>query len=283
MALDYFIPELWEAKLLLTKEKQLVYANLANRNYEGKIKQAGDRVRISQIGDITINDYTKNSTSANTSQFLDSADLMLDIDQQKYFDFRVDDIDKVQSEVEFMNEAMRKASYRLGDAADQYLASRYVQCGISRNSSSSPVDMTSSNVENEFLMVNELMNEANAPLMGRYAVIAPWVLTKITQAGIKSLTENTAAYTNGYLGRAYGFDFYISNNVHKDSTAWADTKIICGIGKESFTFAEQLLNIEALRDQNIFADKVRGLYVYGGRIVQTDITACLFADKTSET
>jgi hypothetical protein len=283
MSLDYFIPELWEAKLLITKEKQLVYANLANRNYEGQIKQFGDRVRISQIGDITINDHTKNSTSANTSQFLDSADLMLDINQRKYFDFNVDDVEKVQSNVDFMNEAMRKASYRLADKADQYLAGLYTQCGITRNTSSSPVDMTSSNVENEFLMVSELMNEANAPLVGRYAIISPWVLTKINLAGIKSLTDNTAVYTNGFLGRAYGFDFYISNNVNKDSTAWADTKIVCGVKGESYTYAEQMLNIEAMRNQDIFADKIRGLFVYGGRIVQSDITACLFADKTNET
>ncbi len=281
--IDSFIPEIWAAQLLQTKEKSLVYGALANRLYEGEIKNHGDRVKISQVGDIAINTYTKNSTSALTLQFLSDAQLYLDIDQAKTFSFRVDDIDKAQIDIAFMQEAMRKAGYRLNDTADQFLAGKYTECVISRNSSSSPVDMTSTNVELEFLSVGQLMDEANASREGRFAVISPWVLTKLNLAGIKSLTDNTAVYQNGYLGRAYGFDFYISNNVSKDSTAYADCKIICGVKGETFTFAEQLLKIETYRQTDEgFGDVVKGLHVYGGRILQADVSCCLFADYQAE-
>lgn len=281
--IDSFIPELWAAELLRTKEKSLVFASLANRNYEGMIKNAGDRVHILQVGDIAINTYTKNSTSALTVQFLADGGFDLDIDQAKTFAFRVDDIDKAQSNIMFMQEAMRKAGYRLNDNADQYLASKYSQCVISRNSSSSPVDLTSTNVEAEFLAVGQLMDEANAERAGRFAVVSPWVITKLALAGIKTVTENTDIYQNGFITRAYGFDFYESNNVLKDSTAYADCKIICGIKGQTFTFAEQLLKMETYRQTSEgFGDVVKGLHVYGGRILQADVSACLFADYTAE-
>lgn len=282
--IDSFIPEIWAAQLLITKEKELVYASLANRNYEGEIKQHGDRVKISQVGDVAVNTYTKNnSTTGLTVQFLQDAQIFLDIDQAKYFAFQVDDIDKAQIDIPFMQEAMRKAGYKLNDSQDQYLASQYTGCVLARNTSSSPVDMTSSNVETEFMMMGQTMDEANAPAQGRFAVIPPWVKTKIGLAGIKSLSDNNVVYTNGYLGRAFGFDMYVSNNVHKDSTAWADSKIICGIKGETFTFAEQIINVETYRQTSEgFGSVVKGLNVYGGRILQGDVSGVLFADYTAE-
>jgi len=282
--IDSFIPEIWAAEFLRTKEKDLVYASLANRNYEGEIKDQGDVVHINQVGNIAVNTYTKNSTSNLTIQFLNDASVDLHIDQAKTFAFEVDDVDKAQTNIPFMQEAMRKSAYVLNDTADQFLAGKYADCVISRNSSSSPVDMTSTNIENEFLLVGELMTENNAQMAGRFAVIPPWVVTKATIAGIKSLTDNTVTYSNGFIGRAFGFDFYVSNNVSKDSTLYADCKIICGIKGETFTFAEQLLKMETYRKTHEgFGDVVKGLHVYGGRILQADVSATLFADKTDET
>jgi hypothetical protein len=282
--IDSFIPEIWAAKLLMTKEKKLVYGALANRNYEGEIKRVGDRVKISQIGDITINTYTKNSTSALTIQFLSDAQLMLDIDQAKTFAFRVDDIDTAQTDIAFMSEAMRKSGYKLNDTADQYLAGKYTGCGISRNTSNACVDLTSTNVVTEFLMTGQLMDEGNADREGRFAAIPPWVLTKLTIAGIDTLTDNNPTFLNGFIGRALGFDFYVSNNVSKDSTAFAGCKVICGIKGETFTFAEQLIKIETYRQTDEgFGDVIKGLHVYGGRILQADVSAVNFMDYTAET
>jgi len=277
---DNFIPTIWSAALLKTKEKSMVYAGLANRNYEGTIRQGGDRVKISQLGAINVNTY---STAALTIQALNSAALYLDVDQMKYFAFRVDDVDAVQSIVDFMGEATRKASYKLADTADQFLAGKYTQSAITRNTSSSPVDMTSTNVENEFLGISESLNLNNAPSIGRFAVIPYWVNTKLVLAGERILTDNKPIFTNGYVGTAWGIDFYVSNNVAKDSTAFADCKIICGIKGESLTYAEQIVNVEKYRmtDEG-FGDVIKGQHIYGGRVLQADVTATLFADYTAE-
>lgn len=280
---DNFIPELWAASILKEKEAALVYGALANRNYEGEIKAMGDRVRISQLGNIDINSYTKNSTSALTIQFLNDAQAQLDIDQAKYFAYRLDDIDKVQSNADLLAEASRKAGYQINSAADQYIAGLYGQAGITRNTNSSPVDMTSTNIVNEILAVGQLMDEANVMPEDRWMVIAPWVKTKLVLAGINELTDNSAVWQNGFIGRALGFNFYVSNNVSKGSTAWAQTRIICGSGKESITFAEQLMNVEAYRmTSEGFGQVVKGLNLYGAKIIRPDITACLYADYTAE-
>jgi hypothetical protein len=281
--LDQFIPEWWAAEILRAKENTLVFGALANRNYEGIIKGGGDRVRINQIGEITINTYTRNSTSNLSIQFLDDGQTLLDIDQEKYFHFKVDDIDLVQGNPAVVQEASRRAGYKLNDTADSYLAGLYAQCGIQQNSSSSPVNMTSTNVEDEFLSVLELLREANADTANLFAAIPPWVQTKMVKAGITSLTDNTAEWKNGFVGRAFGFNIFMSNNVSKNSTSWDETRIICGVMNESFTYAEQIVNVETYRltDQG-FGDAVKGLHVYGGKIIRPDVTAVLFADKTAE-
>jgi hypothetical protein len=257
---DQFIPEFWSASILRAKENSLVFGALANRNYEGEIKAAGDRVYINQIGDININDYTKNSTSTLTRQFLSDGQTHLDIDQAKYFDFSVDKIDKVQPNINLVLEAAGRAAYELNNTADQFLAGLYGQCGIQRNSSNSPVNMTSTNIETEFLTVAENLMEANADENKLFAVVPPWVITKLGLAGITSLTDNVDMWKNGFRGMAYGFKIYKSNNVSKSSTAWAETRIICGVEGESFTYAEQLLEVESYRMTNEgFGDVVKGL------------------------
>lgn len=274
------IPEVYAAMLLKSKEKVHVFANLANRNYEGQIRAQGDRVRIRQIGEITISDYTKNSTSALTEQTLTDAETYLDIDQAKVFNFYVDDVDQVQADIEFMGEAMRKASYKLNDTADTYLAGLYAQAGIVYGSTA--VALTSTNFNNTIVLLGQKMDEANVGREGRFIVAPPWFFSKALLAGVSNLTENNNTLINGFIGRYLGFDLYLSNNVYKTSTAWAGTEILAGIRGESFTFAEQIAKIESLRSQDKFGNLYRGLHVYGGKIIQPNVTARLTADNTAE-
>ena len=105
MAVTTFIPELWSARLLNALEKTHVAANLVNRDYEGEIKKQGDTVHINQIGNITINDYT--GEDITPPEELDSTMMELKIDQAKYFNFQVKDIDNAQSHPKLVDAAMR--------------------------------------------------------------------------------------------------------------------------------------------------------------------------------
>ena len=57
MSIKNFIPTLWSARLLANLDKKLVYANVVIHDYEGEIKNLGDKVKINQIGPFTIKDY----------------------------------------------------------------------------------------------------------------------------------------------------------------------------------------------------------------------------------
>ena len=104
MAFTNFIPKVWSARLLEHLDKAHVYGALVNRDYEGEIKRYGDTVHINQIGAVTIKNYTKN-TDIDAPEALSNTDLSLVIDQAKYFNFQIDDIDKAQIRPELMNSA----------------------------------------------------------------------------------------------------------------------------------------------------------------------------------
>lgn len=282
MSVENFIPTIWTAKILRAMKNAQVMAFLANRDYEGDISEKGDTVHIPQLGEINVSTYTKNSTTLTYQELTDAASI-LSIDQAKYVAWLLDDVDKAQTLMGLMDEATNRGAYKLADTADSYLLGLYGDAGLSQNTNSSPVNMTSLNVEEEFLSVAEQMDEANAQREGRFAVIPPWVMTKLVLAGVSTKTDNDTVYANGFIKRMLGFDFYMSNNVSVGTASTgAQTRIMCGVAKQSYTFAEQITKMEALRSDTTFGDKMRGLHLYGGKIVRPDITCVLYADKTAE-
>lgn len=280
MALDNFIPKIWSGNLMKALDNVHVFASVANREYEGEIKGGGDTVKISQIGDIDVGTYTKNSTSI-TVQELQDAQTELKIDQSKYFAFKIDDVDKAQQKPKVMQEAMRKAAYALKDTQDSYIAGLYGDAGLSAYTTGTPADVTSANVEDVVLGVGEEMDSANIPRNNRFMVIPPWFVTKLVLAGLATKTDNNSLWNEGFIFSALGFDFLMSNNV-SNAGSWANTKIIAGVKNESIALAEQIVSVEAYRPESSFSDAVKGLHVYGGKIIRPDMTCVLFADYTAE-
>ena len=107
-----FIPTVWAARLLTALEKSLVYgqANVCNRAYEGEIRQAGNTVKIASVGDVSVQDYVKDTDIADPTALTDSDQSLL-IDQQKYFNFYVDSVDRAQQNVNVLEEAMRHSAW----------------------------------------------------------------------------------------------------------------------------------------------------------------------------
>jgi hypothetical protein len=281
MALDNFIPSIWSANIHQALENNLVAVRTANRSYEGEIKNAGDRVKINMFSDPTIASYTKNSTTV-TPENLTASQRELIVDQAKYFAFEVDDVDAAQANMGLIAEPLRRAGYKLADTADSYLLGLYAQCGMSQNTNGSPVDLVSTNVEEEILEIGETFNEAGLPFEGRFIIVAPWVISKMVLAGLTTKTSNDAMWANGFVDRILGFNIYMSQNVSKNSTSWDITRNIAGIEGESFGYAEQIVKVEAFRPQNAFSDAVKGLHLYGGKVMRPDKTLVWYADKTAE-
>lgn len=283
MALDNFISTIHQAKLEQALRKLLVARGIANTEYDGQLRNLGDKVKIKQLSDITITSYTKGSTTV-TPAAIDDAALELVADQSYYFAFKKYDTEANQSKSEILRNSTDNAAYGFADTADAYLLGLYASAGMtSYATGTTNWDVTSLNVEEVILTVAEELDDNKLPRAGRFWVIPPWFMTKLILAGIVARTDNTELYNNGYVQRALGFDFYLSHNVSiGTASTGANTRMIVGVKGKSLGFADAITNIEAYRVEADFADAVKGLYVFGGKIVRPDMTMTVYCDKTAE-
>lgn len=282
MALENFIPEIWSARLLVSLKKSLVYGQegVVNRDYEGEIRQMGDTVRINSIGPVTVGTYTKN-TNIGDPETLTDAQTTLTIDQAKYFNFQVDDIDRAQQNPKVMDQAMQEAAYALRDAADQYIAGLYtgVAAGNTIGDDTTPVVPTKDTAYELLVDMAVKLTEAKVPQDGRWVVVPPWfygLLLKDDRFIDASRSGSDAALRNGEVGKAAGFTVLQSHNV--PNTGGAKYKIIAG-HPMAISYAEQINKVEAYRPEKRFADAVKGLHLYGAKLVRPEAIAVLTANK----
>jgi hypothetical protein len=258
MSVNNFIPELWSGRINSVLQKSLVFGSVCNRDYEGEFSQGGDIVRINTIGKPTVGTYTKNSTTVTPEILQDSQSTLL-LDKSDYFAFVVDDIDKAQTKGGVMAEGMNNAAYALRDKADTNIGLLYSQAGTTVSTTA----ITSLNVYEMFLSAAQALSQYNVPREGRWAVVPPWIITKMALA--KLFTENTSntALDNGFVARYAGFDVKESNNVYNDGTTYYP---MFGTTK-AISFVDQINSVEAYRPEGKFADAVKGLHVYGCKVV----------------
>lgn len=168
MAFSNFIPQVWSARLLEHLDKVHVYAGLMNRDYEGDIRAFGDTVHINQIGSITINDYT--GADLADPEELDSKQMDLVIDQAKYFNFQIRDIDNVQSNPKLVDAAMQRASYGINDVVDNYLAGLLL-AGAAQENVLTAENLTGETAYDYLVDLGVRLNENNVPLSDGYCCI----------------------------------------------------------------------------------------------------------------
>ena len=273
MALTTFIPELWNARLLNALDKAHVFAGLVNSDYEGEIKKQGDTVHINTIGEVTIGTYTKDTDFTSGPQALTATDSTLVINQAKYFNFAVDDIDTAQAAGDVMDKAMQRAAYGLADVADKYLADQLAAAITSANGNqvgTAAVALTKENVYENIVKMKTTLDKANVPTTGRWLVIPPEMVALILQDDRFVKTGGTKAeetLANGWVARAVGFDIYESNNCNSVTATNTTTYTITAGDEGACTYAEQISDTEAYRPEKRFADAVKGLHLYGAKVV----------------
>jgi hypothetical protein len=281
--------------ILAAEKKALVFGGpgIVNDDYEGEISGPGTTVHITQFGDPEISDYAPNESISY--QELDDAGQELLIDQRKYFAFTIDDVDKRQAAGDMQAYLEDRAAYKLADTADQFVAGLYTGCAQANillgadNSTSSlaaagggnelaplPYGGSSTNPADFYLKIvlplKVKLDESYVPKKGRYLVVPPWAeaLLEQTQSFVSVATvAQQEVFTEGLIGRVSGFDVYTSNNSVEFDQANNGWTVQAG-HPMAITFAEQIVQTEALRLQTTFADAVRGLHVYGGRLVRPD-------------
>lgn len=264
MAITNFVPSVWSETLLKSLDKEYVAVMNCNREFEGDIRNVGDSVKINSIGPVTIFDYTRN-TDMTSPETLSGSSVTLEINQAKAFNFQIDDVDRVQAKPKLMQAAMREAAGGLADKADAYVFSLYTEASADNTITKAGVaytDMLDLLIEaREKLLSNNVNSNTDTVLE-----VSPSVAALLLKAKLVEATDNSEAMANGYLGTLIGFDIYVSNNV-----AVADGYHKCfARTRRAIAFAEQLSAVEAFRPEKRFADAVKGLHLYGAKVVCPD-------------
>jgi hypothetical protein len=280
MSIDSFVPEVWSKSLLSSLKKSLVIAapGVVNRDYEGEISDQGDTVRINSISRPTVASYVKGTTSITPEQ-LTTAQRSLVVDQAKYFAFEVDDVDARQAAGNVIPEAMAEAAYALADVADQYVEG-LLRAGAANSLSTVQIDGAADAYDLLLIPLKVELDEANVPTQGRYCLIPPWMHGRLL--GDSRFIDMSAsgmgdALSNGIVGRAAGFELRVSNNL--PLITGDDYSVIAG-HPSACSYAEQINKTEAYRPEDSFSDAVKGLHLYGAKVVRPDALAIATASKT---
>lgn len=284
MALD-FIPTVWASRLLVALEGSLVYgqSKVVNRDYEGDIREAGNTVKIASISDVAIGDYVKNSDIDDPAVLTDT-EKTLSIDQAKYFNFYVDRIDRAQQNVNVLDHAMRRSAWKLRDAADSFIATTMDAAVLGANTigtTGTPRVPTKDDAYEYLVDLGTMLDESNTPIEGRFVIVPAWfhgLLLKDDRFVNAGSMRSDRRLANGAVGEAAGFDILKSNNVPND--AGTKFKIIAGHAVAT-SYVEQILDLHTFKPEKRFGDAVKGLHVYGAKVVEPNALAMLIANKAA--
>ena len=280
-----FIPEIWSGKLIENFYDATVLAAISNTNYEGEIRRMGDTVNIRTTPEISIKTYVKGQTLSVENP--DKPKIQLVIDKGEYFACIEDDVDKVQSDVNMMDTWSKDASERMKIKIDQRVltdilpdiaasnngaSAGRISGNIDLGTSGSAIAITKTNVLEYIVDMGTVLDEANCPESDRFIIIPAKMAGMIKKSDLKdaSLTgDSVSVLRNGRLGMIDRFTVYMSHNLSVTSGKFS---LIAG-HKMGFTFASQMTEMESLRAESTFGNVIRGLQVYGYKVVKPEALA----------
>ena len=274
MAITNFIPTVWSENLTRALEQEYIGVAHCNRDYEGEIKACGSTVKICGVGNVDILDYSKNA-DMSTPQSLSDTVCNLTISQARYFNFQIDDIDRAQATPKLMDAAMKVAAEGLANAADRYVYSLSTQTkhSIYREL---PTD---DEIMSAIFQAREKLFKAGVTDSSQIVLeVSPAVASLILKAKLNKYHDGDEIYEKGSLGSIAGCPIYVSRNI---ATATNESPFLyhrCLMRtRRAVAFAEQLSEIEAYRPELRFADAVKGLHLYGAKVVYPEemVTLCL--------
>ena len=275
-----FIPEVWSQKLNTMLEKNCVMMQCVNKNWEGEISKQGDKVKIITPASVSVSTLT---TDSITYSALEPTAKELEIDQKKFFAFKIDDVAKAQANGDIMEAHLNNARKAIEVVQDSYLLSLHTDVPSANivGSSGSPVELSTSTIYSKFVELALALKNADAV----YGNVRPWVVINPTiesyllQSSEFISAHNVADTTlrEGSIGRIAGMDVLVSTNL---SAVDGKYYVLAGTN-DAITFASQLTKIESLRDKDSFSDLVRGLYLYGAKTVQPKALAKMIVSAGS--
>lgn len=303
-----FIPSIWSAKLNAKFYAASTFASICNKNWEGDISSMGDKVVINNIPSITIADYVVGGNL--TYQTPTPSTIELQVDRAKSFAFQVSDVLDYQAKPDLMSMFSDDAAQQMRVVMDSTCIYRTFSNGAAANqgatagvksglfnlgTTGSPFALTAANVLQKVLELASVLDEQNVPDTGRWLLIDPLTRTLLLQSNIAQayLTgDATSPVRNGLIGRIDRFDIYVSNNLPfaaASATLWtsgdgseatvvattnaARRRALVAGHTTAIAFASQMAKTETLRNPTDFGDLVRGLNIFGHKVVKPEALA----------
>ncbi len=257
MAVTHFIQTIWSKNIYDKLELDCKLVADCHREYEGDCKYA-QSVKILGVGEPTIGDYTKQDINIED---MSDTEQILTIDQAKYFAFYVDDVDKAQSVPGLPEKFQEKAVHGLAVARDTFVANIIKTATNQTTVTDLTEDAMCKGIDEAIVELRERnFNEEGV------IELTPKAYNLFKHKLITLSTDNPDYIKRGIVGVYDGFEVKMSNNMAKDSShAYCDIR-----GKKAIAFAGQLEKVEACPAEKRFADIVKGLDVYGGKLLDND-------------
>lgn len=299
-----FIPALWSGKLIEKFYDATVLAAISNTDYEGEIRNQGDKVIIRTKPTISISDYEAYQTLA--IQAPSSNVVELDIDKGKYWNTILDDVMEVQADLNMLDMWADDASEQMKIAIDSDVLPNILagiaatNVGETAGRISINVDLGATGMTTKLYVVNKIippdgttvpnvkdtevielitragqvLDEQNIPESGRWMIIPAWMAAMIKNSELKDASISgdaealgkTSIVRNGRLGIIDRFTLYLSNLLPFETVTEVEWTIYAG-HSHGLTFASQVSKVETLRAESTFGTLLRGLQVYGYKVV----------------
>ena len=302
-----FIPTLWSGKLLAKFYQNTILSEITNTDYEGELKNQGDTIRIRLAPSISISDYTAGQSltyEVPTPIFQD-----MQVNKGKYFGVQVNDVLAYQSDMNLMNMFTEDAAKQLKIAIeDEVFFNSFVTEGpVAENEGATagklsaaynlgtdlaPIDQaTPANILNAILRMSSVLDEQNVPEDGRFLIITPYDRHLLMQSNIAQAYftgDQSSTIRTGKIGMLDRFTVYVSNLLPRGAagkalvsgltnpasgatlTSAKVRRLMVAGTKHASSFAMTVNKTEPLRNQTDFGDIVRGLAVYGRKVVKPE-------------
>ena len=262
-----FIPEVFSKLLQAKFYKKSILPEISNTDYEGEISGQGDKVVIRTVPAVTINNYA----GTITTQELTTAKVEMLIDKAKYYSFKVDDVLAAQADINLLEGASTDAAEGMRIAVETEVLAGAITGATTIGAQTT---ITAANILTNILTMSKQLDELNIPEEGRFIVLSPEFISLLKQSELRQayLTgDGTSPLRNGLVGMVDRFRVFQSNMVYTAASG-ADsgyTHVLAGHPK-ALSFASQFTNTETVRMESTFGDQVRGLKVYGSKVVTPD-------------
>ena len=275
MAYTNFKAVIWSKQIQMDLAKLMVFREICNTKFQGDAGR-GKTVKIVGISKPTVKDYVPGTSIASAETPADTS-MEMPINQYKYTNFLVDDVDAAQSHVDIMKSLMKGSAEQHAEAADTYIA------GVLKDASIADkgyvLSKTIATPEEAKAVVDEafvkLWDAGVKTGKDTFIVVSPWFYSLFKSSLTEILTNNVDMVERGIFGMYNGAYVKMSNNVAKDGGA----DCIGVMTKDAIAYADGIEEVEAYRPQDSFSDAVKVLHTFGAKVVRPEQLVCIKATK----